>query len=257
MRIRNKVATTLICLSLAGCFKAGQKAPLVENKPNVKLVERYNEDVSRRLEGYQQDLFKAIEKQSASKVELKRYRIFEGAYLRNLEAKCKETHDNDLDSLHGEVIEWRTGVINEMNRVSLDVTNLITSLESEKMSMDTTEKDVGQPVISAENRGMLISIMRLSMNLRREVAEIGMGIVPAPECTRNEAMAAKASQKAEEPLPEHNHSRIASEDRFHTELESGLASEGVRPKSKAEEDIYGEGQGSEKTNEREILENRL
>lgn len=246
MRAKTTVAATLICLSMAGCFKAGRKAPLVENKPNARLVERYNEDLGKRLNQLQGDLMKSMERASEAKMELKRYRIFEKTYREHLEAKCDGIHDNNLVNLHGEAVVWRKAAMDEMNKVSEDVTNLITALQSEKLSIETTETEVGQPVVSDDNRGMVLSLMRLSMNLRKEMMWGTMNPLPAPECGTDEAIAAKEVQK-DELRPEYDkvHGRGPERRGFKTELEPGLAS-----KSAASRKDWGYGSTPEKCDEK-------
>ncbi len=241
MRAKTTVAATLICLSMAGCFKAGRKSPLVENKPNTMLVERYNEDLGKRLNDLQGDLMKVMQRESDAKMELKRYSLFEKNYLRNLEAKCEGVHENNLTNLHGEVMEWRKKVIGEVNQVALDITNLITSLQSEQLSMDTTENEVGQPIISEENRGMVLSLMRLSINLRNEVVGMDMGIVPAPECANGEAMAVKTIQKEESSTKDNKVEGQVPEGRsFNIELEPKLTKDETQADVDVYEDIFDE-----------------
>ncbi len=291
MTSRKNIAAAMVCLCLAGCFKAGRKAPLVE-EPNVRLVARYNEDVNMRLQGHQKRLIQQIEKVSILKAELRKYQEFEKSYLKALETKCDGSHDNNLANLHGEVVEWRTTIIDGLNNAALDITDLLASLQSEKLSMDATERAVGRPVIAVENRGIALSLTRLSMDLREEISKISMAPVPAPECAEEKAMAAKTSQQ-EEPFAEFNYVRrvkptgrmietelepelipreaitngngiLVGKRRYDSSLddrsENGKVPEGnALPKENTEEDIYDDGKEGKmsKTKEEEIFGNRL
>lgn len=217
MRKRRELAAAVVCLALAGCAKAAQKPPLVEDRADARLVDRLNGDLNRRLGGYQDRLLKVMESASAANLDFKAYTEFERSYLAALKGKCEGTHGYDLQNLHGEVMEWRSKAMDRLDRVSFDITSYISELESERLSMDETDGQVG-PVISKDNRVFLDSLLRLSMNLRKENSGIAFAPVPDPSCADKEA--AMAQQGHPEKQGDSQKGRA-----FKTELEDDLPSE--------------------------------
>ena len=237
MKLRRSVATAMACLSLAGCHMAA-KRPISEDRADIKLVERYNTDVGKRLRRHLEELMQVkseiqkFKERRADYVELKKN------YTKAKKLKCEEREEITLTGLHAEVVDWRSSMAEGLGQLSAKIKKLIARLEEEERDMKKTDTEVGRSVMAPENKGMVKTLLALSLDMEDELALLEMEPVPKAECPDKIEVA--GDPFADKEKNGHQANAVDKDGRqFTTGLEPGLKKPEVE-----EEDIYAEGDAS-------------
>ncbi len=239
MRTRRSIAVAAACLCLAGCFKGGQKAPLVENNGSSKLEKVYARKVKQRLSVVFEELLSLKKEIKKVNKEWGEYHELKQEYINTKERYCGGTGSLDPDILYEELLEWHTQIQKDSLALSLKATRLLVAVRNEMKAIEEAEEEVGHPIIDKNEKKIARNMQRLSVELRGEIPNVEGDIVAEPPCVPEGAIVAdKGGEKADPgqdelgESPASNKQKIGGRD-FRTTLEPEI---GV-PK-KEEEDIY-------------------